>query len=155
MKLATACVPCLDRRPHKRPLSSCPHSDLGILKSPYQCVVFIRASQIFLRVVPLRTHIFIEKEHSMAAATILSPGSCARKIVITSSVWIPRVILLAVVMVAVRVAKECVHCISAQYSSHYLKYFDPDASQTITRKTSDWCGHCTYWFKGEGAKRKQ
>jgi len=51
MKPATACVPCLDRRPgHKRPLSSCPHSDLSILKSPYQCVVSIRASQTFLRV---------------------------------------------------------------------------------------------------------
>lgn len=87
MKPVTACVPCLDRRPgHKRPLSSCPHSDLGILKSPYQCVVSIRASQIFLRVPPLQTHIFIEKEHSMAVATTLSPRSCAKKIAITDSV---------------------------------------------------------------------
>ncbi|KAF9531653.1 hypothetical protein CPB83DRAFT_79529 [Crepidotus variabilis] len=35
------------------------------------------------------------------------------------------------------------------------RYFDPDASQHVTNRTGDYCVQCMYWFKGEGARRRQ
>ena len=32
------------------------------------------------------------------------------------------------------------------------KYFDPDASETITERTLDYCRECEYWYKGRGAR---
>ncbi|KDR75889.1 hypothetical protein GALMADRAFT_512444 [Galerina marginata CBS 339.88] len=34
------------------------------------------------------------------------------------------------------------------------RYFEPDATETITKKTPDYCPECEYWFKGAGARRR-
>ncbi|PPQ98632.1 hypothetical protein CVT24_003965 [Panaeolus cyanescens] len=41
---------------------------------------------------------------------------------------------------------DCPHCPQCR------RYYDPDASEKITLKTSDFCRECEYWFKGPGSR---
>ncbi|KIM40126.1 hypothetical protein M413DRAFT_73871, partial [Hebeloma cylindrosporum] len=45
--------------------------------------------------------------------------------------------------------QNCPHCPNCK------RYFDPDASETVTLKTPEWCPECTYWYLGPGARHKK
>ncbi|KAF9566760.1 hypothetical protein CPC08DRAFT_82584 [Agrocybe pediades] len=34
------------------------------------------------------------------------------------------------------------------------RYYDPDASETITGRSTEYCHECEYWFKGHGARHR-
>jgi len=35
------------------------------------------------------------------------------------------------------------------------RYYGPDLSETITRRTTDYCSECQWWYQGDGAKNKR
>ncbi|KAF9475547.1 hypothetical protein BDN70DRAFT_813977, partial [Pholiota conissans] len=43
---------------------------------------------------------------------------------------------------------NCVHCPECK------RYFGPDASETITLRTPEYCRECEYWYKGPGSRRR-
>ncbi|KAF8161098.1 hypothetical protein B0H34DRAFT_366145 [Crassisporium funariophilum] len=43
---------------------------------------------------------------------------------------------------------NCPHCPNCK------RYFDPDAKETITVRSPEFCRECEYWFKGPGARRR-
>ncbi|RXW21635.1 hypothetical protein EST38_g4204 [Candolleomyces aberdarensis] len=44
---------------------------------------------------------------------------------------------------------NCPHCPNCK------RYLDPDYQETVTKKTTDFCSHCDYWFRTNGGAVRQ
>ncbi|KIL66203.1 hypothetical protein M378DRAFT_75602, partial [Amanita muscaria Koide BX008] len=45
--------------------------------------------------------------------------------------------------------ENCPHCPTCK------RYYGPDARETVTLQTKEYCNECKWWYQGEGARNRR